>query len=79
MRAERELGEMLNKTPKAKGAIAGGKKESSRGTYVELRDNTPTLSSLNIDKKLSSRAQKLASQPTEKFEESVEKLQEDSP
>lgn len=71
LRAERRLGELLKDAPKAKGASAGGKKESSRGPYQEPRDKTPTLAESGISKKLSSRAQKLASIPVEQFEDAL--------
>lgn len=54
------LGELLKDMPKAKGASAGGKKESPRGSYLVLRDNSGTLSDLGISKKLSSKCQRLA-------------------
>ena len=63
MRAERKLGEILKNTKKnvgAKGSKVTGSKQEP------VRDKTPTLSALGIDKKLSSRAQKLANQVTEK-------------
>ena len=70
MRAERKLGEILKNTKKnvgAKGSKVTGSKQEP------VRDKTPTLSALGIDKKLSSRAQKLANQVTEKFEENISK------
>ena len=67
LRAERRLGEMLREQKEAvgmnRGASAGGVKESSRGTYTEPRDTTPTLAEVGIDKKLSSRAQSIAAIP----------------
>jgi hypothetical protein len=60
LRAKRKLGEMLKETERAKGATAGGKKVSPRGTYLEPRDTQPTLRELKIDKKTSAQAQKLA-------------------
>lgn len=68
LRAERRLGEVLEQMPKATGAAAGGKKDGPRGTYLEPRGSAPTLSELGIDKKLSSRAQRLAAIPEEEFE-----------
>lgn len=64
MRAERRLGEMIT-TQKTtvglnKGAAGGGKKEGPRGAYVEPRDTLPKLADVGIDKRLSSRAQKIA-------------------
>jgi hypothetical protein len=71
MRAERRLGQMLRDKPMNKGAAAGGKKESSRGTFTEPRDTTPTLAELGIDKKLSSSAKKIGAIPDDKYEELV--------
>jgi hypothetical protein len=72
IRAERRLGEMLAEQKAGeglnKGAAAGGVKESPRGNYTEPRDTTPTLASVGISKKLSSRAQSLAAIPVEDFE-----------
>lgn len=69
LEAERRMGEMLLVAPKAKGAAAGGKKESPRGVYVEPRDTVPTLSDIGLTKRDSSRAQKLARLPVKIFEE----------
>lgn len=63
MRAEIKMGEMLAATEdeRAKGAAAGGKKTSPRGSYTERRDDTPTLADLGVTKKESAQAQMLAS------------------
>lgn len=45
------------------GAVAGGAKDGSRGSYIEPRDSRPTLADVGIDKKLSMRSQQLASMP----------------
>jgi hypothetical protein len=37
---------MLKEMPKNKGAAGGGDKTASRGTYLELRDNVPTLAEM---------------------------------
>ena len=66
--ALRLLGEMLKKTERAKGARAGGKKESPRGVYVEPRGDAPTLADLNLSKKESAVAQRIASLPERKLE-----------
>jgi hypothetical protein len=58
LRATRKLGQLLKATPKNKGAAAGGKKESPRGSYTEPRDNLPTYKEMGIDKKLAAAAQK---------------------
>jgi len=49
--SEWEPGEFLAGAAKNKGASAGGKKESSRGNYLQPRDTTPTLAELGITKK----------------------------
>lgn len=54
------MGEFLKATEKNQGASAGGKKESSRGAFLEPRDSTPTLAQVGITKKESSDAQALA-------------------
>ena len=63
VRALVRLGELLKDLPKAKGARAGGKKDGSRGSYVEPRDSASTLADLRITKKLASVAQQLAALP----------------
>lgn len=68
LEAERRMGEMLKQTERAKGAQAGGKKESSRGHYTEPRESAPTLAELGLSKKESSEAQMLADLPAEDFE-----------
>ena len=50
---------MLKETPKAKGAEHGGRKSKIDGSRKEPTKSAPTLSDLGIDKKLSSRAQRL--------------------
>jgi hypothetical protein len=53
IRAERRLGEILAAHPMNKG-LAGSRVSGSKKEPV--RDTTPTLSEIGIDKKLSSRA-----------------------
>lgn len=60
MRAERRLGEMLASSPKNAGARGVGKS----GVPAEH----PTFKDAGIDKKLSSRAQRMAAVPEDKFE-----------
>jgi hypothetical protein len=60
------LGEALKTMEKNKGAAGGGKKTASRGSIVEPRDTTPTLSDLGIDKKTSMIAQQIATLSDEK-------------
>ena len=70
LRAERRLGEILRDTPKNPGSRTIGGGEGAGGAIAEP-PATPTLSDLGIDKKLSSRAQKLAAVPAEEFEEQI--------
>src|SRR6266705_792552 len=71
-RADRRLGELIVAQKETvglnRGAAAGGKKDSPRGSYSEQRDERPTLAEAGIDRKLSSRAQRVAALPPEKFE-----------
>lgn len=73
LRAERRAGELLAAMPKNKGtqgAAAG--RDSSGGRVIRPpEDNTPKLSDLGISKDESSRWQKLAAMPDEKFEEEL--------
>lgn len=70
IRAERRLGEMLIETEKNRGVIGapGPGRGKKNAVPKENRVLSPTLSSMGIDKKLSSRAQKLAAVPEQKFE-----------
>lgn len=70
MRAERRLGEMIRQQKETVGlntGTAGLGRPDLGGSDREL-PKTPTLAEAGIDKKLSSRAQKLAAVPEEKFE-----------
>ncbi len=60
-----KLGQLLEAMPKAKGAIAGGSKVGSRGSYRELRDDTPTYADLKLTKKTAMVAQQLAALPAD--------------
>lgn len=64
-RAERRLGEVLEEVPKNKGAI-GSKVTGSKREPV--KDKTPTIADLGIDKKLSSHSRKTAKIPEAEFE-----------
>lgn len=68
MRAERRLGELIKAQKETVGLNAGALR---RGANEEPRDERPTLAEAGIDKKLSSRAQKLAAVPEDKFEDMV--------
>lgn len=61
--ALRQLGEMLKNTPKNEGAKGIGK------SAVPKENRTPTLKDLNLDKKTSAVAQKLAELPDKAFEQ----------
>jgi N6-adenosine-specific RNA methylase IME4 len=67
LRAERRLGELIKKQKATVGLNAGargiGKSAAPRGNHTP-----PTLAEAGIDKKLSSRAQKLAALPEEAFQ-----------
>lgn len=65
VRAERKLGEMLSATKEAGLLSKGGSHPKGAPT------SATTLKKLGVDKKLSMRAQKLASIPPAKFEENV--------
>jgi hypothetical protein len=75
LRAERKLGEMLT-AAKAAGQIGHGSKSTGENQYtrgvVPKENNTSfTLDQAGIDRKLSSKAQKLAAIPKGDFEEKV--------
>jgi len=63
VRAERRLGELLREMPKNAGTAGLG-----RSAKELPKDAPPTLAALGIDRKLSSRAQRLAEIPAEQFE-----------
>lgn len=66
--ALRKLGEMLQATPKAKGARAvGGDHRSGGSISAPPESATPTLADLGLTKKESAVAQKLAALPEEQF------------
>ncbi len=72
MRAERRLGELIVAQKETVGLNTGtaGKGRPSLGGANEEppKDTRPTLAEAGIDKKLSSRAQKLAAVPKDEFE-----------
>ncbi|MQA65033.1 MAG: hypothetical protein GEU76_03895 [Alphaproteobacteria bacterium] len=66
MRAERKLGELITAQKETVGLNTGAR---GIGTSAVPKENrTPTLAEAGIDKKLSSRAQKMAAVPEDKFE-----------
>jgi N6-adenosine-specific RNA methylase IME4 len=71
IRAERRLGEMLKASERNAGTLR-------RGSDTEPRDTTPTLDEIGIDKKLSSRAQKLASISDRAIEARIARWREDA-
>ena len=73
IRAERRLGELLKEMPKAKGGAEKGvgRRGKQCGSVSEPHSTTPTLADQGIDKKLSSRAQKLAAIPEKTFEKKL--------
>lgn len=68
MRAERGLGGMIRAQKEAVGLAAGGQPYQATGSDKAPVERPPTLAEAGIDKKLSSRAQKLAAVPEERFE-----------
>ena len=66
--AETLLGQMLGQTKKNTGAAGVGPIAVPEGN----RNQEPTLKEIGVSKKLSSRAQKLASVPVEKIHEAIE-------
>ena len=81
-RSERRLGEMIKAQAESvglnKGAAEKGRTKQ-RGSDEEPRSNAvPTLAEAGIDKKLSSRSQKLASIPEQKFDDKLSNWRETS-
>ena len=70
-RAERRAGELLAETPKAIGGEHGGKTKID-GSRSQPSNPTPTLADLGLTKTQSSKWQKLAALPEDKFEIRVE-------
>lgn len=67
LEAMRRLGELLAETPKNKGAQGHQLKAVPKEN--RLKDVTPTLSDLGVDKKISSLSQQLARMPKKEFEQ----------
>jgi len=65
IRAERKLGELIAEQKRGDGLAKPGPKSVPTGNRI------PTLAEAGIDKKLSSRAQKMAAVPAEEFEAEV--------
>lgn len=67
LRSERRLGELIAEQKATIGLATGGQPYQATGSNLAPVER-PTLASVGIDKKLSSRAQKLAAVPDAKFE-----------
>ena len=67
IRAERKLGELIIEQKTTVGLAKGGGDTSTGSRKVPVQE-LPTLADDGIDKKLSSRAQKVAAVPEDKFE-----------
>ncbi len=75
IRAERRLGEMLIEQKDTVGMATGGEhggRSSLDGSRKEPSKKRPTLADAGIDKKLSSRAQKIASVPKKEFDAALD-------
>ena len=68
IRAERRLGAMLLEQKETVGMAKGGTPYRSTCSATEQVENPPTLTDVGIDRKLSMRAQKVASIPEATFE-----------
>ncbi len=68
IKAERRLGELIKAQRETVGLARGGQPYQSTGADEEPVDRPPTLAEVGIDKKLSSRSQKLAAVPEDKFD-----------
>lgn len=73
-RAERRLGEMLLASDRAKG---GRPSEKTRSDPEQVFEAPPTLAEAGIDRKLSSRAQRLAEMDRDEFERALERQAEE--
>jgi N6-adenosine-specific RNA methylase IME4 len=75
MRAERKAGELLTAMAARKERHAG---KAAKGSRVATPTDAPKLADLGINKSQSSRWQKLAALPTEKFEQHVKRASTDA-
>lgn len=71
LRAERRAGEMLKEMAKNKGTRGDGRPSLGGRKQTPPKDETPSLANIGITKQQSSRWQKLANMPDQKFEEKV--------
>lgn len=83
LRAERRLGELITEQKRTvglnRGTAGAGRPKLGGSKKVPPKDATPTLAEAGIDKKLSSRAQRLAALPEKRFEEVVTEARERVP
>ncbi len=70
IRAERRLGEIIKQQKETTGLNKGGRRHSTGSPEAPV-DALPTLADAGIDKKLSSRAQKMAAVPEPEFESRI--------
>jgi N6-adenosine-specific RNA methylase IME4 len=78
MRGERRLGELIAAQKKEFGLNRGGRPSEKTCSPEEQVSQAGTLAEAGIDRKLSSRAQKLAAVPAEKFEGMIGAWKEES-
>ncbi len=67
-RAQRRLGEMMDASPKNRGAVGSEPKKVTGVKRTPVKDETPTLAEAGIDKNQAKEARKLAAIPEKKFE-----------
>jgi N6-adenosine-specific RNA methylase IME4 len=75
LRAERRLGEMIREQKKGAGLHEGGRPRKTCSVEEQV-SKLPTLAELGIDRKLSSRAQKIASISELAFEAALDRVRE---
>ncbi len=71
LRAERRLGEMLIKTPMAKGTAGKGRPKLGAAKTEAPKKDPPTLADAGISFRLSSQSKELAKAPSEAFEKAL--------
>lgn len=76
LRAERRLGEMIAEQKATVGLNRGGRPKT-RADEERVTDPVPTLAEVGVDRKLSSRAQKLAAVPEPAFEKHLAEFSEE--
>ncbi|SDC38569.1 MT-A70 [Bradyrhizobium brasilense] len=81
MRGERKLGELIKAQKETVGLAKGGtpyRDSSTRTQSEQVENRPPTLEEAGIDRKLSSRAQKMATMPPDEFEDLLGTWKEES-